>query len=311
MKKISLISLFALLTIAVNAQTVDTLTIQSKVFNETRKIKVLLPKGYGQYSPDHPNKDREYMVAYLFDSQSESFFNFYKATINYLTEMGGQYVYLHPLIVVGISSPNRQYEFTPKAQTAEGLKSFAKSGGADLLATHLQEEVMPLINSKYHVTAYNIGIGHSLGATFVSYSMLKFPQLFNAGIAISPNFHYDQEQIVHKFDSLANATTLNHKFLYIAHGYRDATEERFRPSTEKVGSLLTKKNVPGLKWQVKAMDNDNHGLTGMEGIFKGLVAFNKEFTLSDSQIADFMNDKSKSFIDQFKEYYSTASNGLA
>src|ERR1700761_3207644 len=112
MKKISLVLLSALMTIAVNAQTVDTLTIQSKIFNQTRKIKVVLPAGYGKYSYLHSNKEMQYTVAYLFDSQAESFFNFYKNTIGYLTSMG--YTHLHPLILVGISSADRQYEFLPK-----------------------------------------------------------------------------------------------------------------------------------------------------------------------------------------------------
>jgi predicted alpha/beta superfamily hydrolase len=80
----------------------------------------------------------------------------------------------------------------------------------------------------------NIGIGHSLGATFLAYAMLKYPELFNAGIVISPNFQYDQEQMVHKFDSLANSNTLNHKFLFMAHGSGDLFEDDFKTASEKV-----------------------------------------------------------------------------
>src|ERR1700761_3586378 len=274
-----------LLAICLNAlagycQTVDTLTIQSKFLGQTKKVKVALPYGYNKYDHILVNQHRKYIVAYLFDSQSNNFFNFYKATIDYLVN---QHI-IQPMTLVGISSPDRQYEFLPQAQTEAGLKSYAKSGGADLLARHLKDEVMPAIEAKYNCLPYNIGIGHSLGGTFVSYALLKCPELFNAIIAISPNFAYDKEQMVHKFDSLANTRLLNHKFLYIAYGYKDNTEEKFRPATIKVNSLLANKNIAGLKWQVKSMDNDSHGLTAMEGIFKGLVALNRELNMTDESL---------------------------
>jgi len=299
-KRHCLLILFLAQTTISHAQTTDTLTIQSKIFGQSRKLKIILPARYNEY----PNTNRQYMVAFLFDAQSEYFFNVNKTTIDYLIAEG----YLQPLIVVGIASDNRQYEFTPKAETEEGLKNFQKSGGADLLALHLKEEALPAIHNKYRCIAYTIGIGHSLGATFVTYSLVRFPELFNAIIAVSPNFHYDKEQMVHKFDSLGNNKNLNHKFLYMAYGFGDNYEEKFKPATKKMDSLLQKKNIAGLRWQVKSLDNDSHGTTALEGIFKGLVALNRQFTLSDDQIEAFYNDKSKPFIEHVKDYYKSVSD---
>lgn len=282
------------------AQTVDTLTVQSGIFNKIRKIKVMLP---AEYSIPR-NVYEKYIVAYLFDAQNEDFFNFYKITTDLLIKQGN----LQPLILVGISSDNRQFEFLTKAQTEEGIKNFRKTGGADTLALHLIDEVIPAIQKKYRTNGYNIGIGHSLGGTFVTYAMLKYPSLFNAAIAVSPNYQYDQEYMVKEFDKLANTQILNHKFLYIAHGFGDVTEERFRPSTQKIEALLIKKNITGLRWTFKSMDNDNHGLTQMEGIFKGLVALNKQLNLSDEKIEMFINDKRKPFIENVKDYYKSVSD---
>jgi predicted alpha/beta superfamily hydrolase len=300
MKPLKLCILLTLLCVTVfsQAQTVDTLAIQSTFFNAKRKVMVALPSGY------HTNPNGKYIVAYLFDAQSADFFNFYRSTIKYLTEQG----YIQPLILVGIASSNRQYEFTPKAQTAAGLKYFQKSGGAELLARHLQDEVLPLINQNYRTIGYNIGIGHSLGATFVTYCLLHAPQLFNATIGISPNYQYDNLQLVHQFDSLANTKILNHKFLYVAHGNGDAYEDNFKIGSDKIDSILLKRNIAGLRWQFKSMDNDSHGTTAMEGIFKGLIAFYRELTLPDKQIAAFYKDKQKSFIENVKAYYQAASN---
>jgi len=305
MKNIVLTFLLAIAGMICSAQKVDTLTIQSKVLNDTRKIQVVLPKGYGQYQASHPNKDRNYMVAYFFDAQDKSMFDLCKATVNYLS--GPNQSYSEPLILVGIPNRERWHDFLPKALTEEGSKHYKGNGGAELLAVYLRDEVMPLINSKYNVKPYNIGIGHSLGGTFVTYCMLKHPELFNAGIAVSPNFAYDEEQMVRTFDNLATEKILNHKFLYIALGYGDEMEEQFKPATQKVANLLKKKNIPGFKWQVEALDIDSHGLTHAEGILKGLYRLYKQMNLSDVQMNSYFNNKSKPFMSQVKEYYASAS----
>jgi len=275
----------------------EIINIPSKVFNVVRKVKISLPKGYYNY----PN--RKYIVAYLFDAQSDAFFNFIKATIDYLTSDG----YISPLILVGISSGNRQYELTPKAETKQGMSYFQKSGGADLLALNLKDEILPEIHKRYRCNSYTIGIGHSLGGTFLTYCLIKFPEIFNASIVISPNYHYDNEQMVHKFDSLTNLKTLSNKFLYIAYGKGDAYEEKFKPGTKKMDSLLIKKNIHGLKWQVKSLDNDSHGTTATEGIFKGLMALYKQFTLPYEQFLNYINDTAKPFIENVKGFYKVQS----
>lgn len=279
-------------------QKVDTIRISSKIFNSNRKIKVALPEGY------EDNPDKKYIVAYLFDAQSEDFFNFYKSTIDYLTKQG----LIQPVILVGIASENRQYEFTPQAQTPQGLKKFAKSGGASLLAAHLKDEVMPLIKEKYRSRNYNIGMGHSLGGTFVTYSLFNAPELFNAAIAISPNLQYDELQVVRQFENLKNPKLLDHKYYYLAHGNGDAYEDSFKIGIKKVDSILQVKAFPGFRWKYKDFDNDSHGTTAMEGMFKGLIDVFRQFSLSDKQINAFYADDKKPFIDQVKDVYQAASD---
>ena len=293
--------LFAFTTIG-KSQVTEILDIQSKVFNCVRKVKVSLPKDYN----DYPN--RKYNVIYLFDAQSDELFNYVKATIDYL--MSSADIYISPVILVGIQTSNRQFEFLPKNQTQQPLKDYfqgVKLGGADSLSKHLNYEVFPIIQKKYHCTSYRIGIGHSLGATFLTYDLLKFPMLFNVIIAISPNYYYDNEQIIHLFDAEATSKILDKKFLYIAHGYSDKLEERFKPATTKMDSLLLKKNIIGLTWQVQSLDNDSHATTPLEGIFKGLIVFNKELAISDQQIERFYSDKQISFLDNLKKYYKNQS----
>jgi len=303
-----ILSLYILLYFFINValgqnRTNEMLEIQSKVFNSVRKVKVCLPSEYYSY----PN--RRYNVIYLFDAQSDELFNYVKATIDYLRLSAN--IYISPVILVGIQTNDRQFEFLPKNQTDQPLKDYSKRvklGGADTLSLHLRDEVLPTIQEKYHSTSYNIGIGHSLGATFLTYNLIKYPSIFNSIIAISPNYYYDNGQILHMFDSTASSKILNKKFLYIAYGKGDKLEECFKPATIKMDSLLNEKNIRGLKWQVQSLDNDSHATTSLEGIFKGLVAFNKQLVPSKQEIENFYNDTQISFTDNLKKFYKSRSD---
>ncbi len=183
-----------------------------------------------------------------------------------------------------------------------------KLGGADNLAISLRDEVIPFIKSKFRTNGYNIGIGHSLGGSFVTYTLTKFPDLFNAVIAVSPNYYYDHEQLLSEFDRLATVKILKNKAFYIAYGKGDNLEERFKPSSIRMESVLRRKNLTGLRWKVQNLDNDSHGTTPMEGIFKGLIYLNKSLTANDEQTDIFLKDKRLSYIDDLKAYYKKQTN---
>lgn len=284
----------------------DALEIKSPIFNGNRKVKVYLPSEYHNY----PN--RKYNVIFLFDAQSKPFLNYTKATLDYLSSSSNTFI--SPTILVGIETMrSRQFEFLPKNRTDQPLKDyFAKVelGGADSLALSLNEEIIPFINSRYRCTNYRIGIGHSLGASFVTYALTKYPNIFSAVIAVSPNYYYDHEQLLTSFDSLMTGQRLNNKFLFIAYGGGDKLEERFKPSTEKMAQILHKKNPEGLHWHVQSLQTNSHALTPIDGIYRGLIELNKLFTASDEQIDTFYKESPIAPIGRLKTYYQQQSNKL-
>lgn len=305
MKRVALLIitfLFVNITFGQN-QTSETFEIKSKVFNNIRKVKVYLPQGYYDYP------SRKYNVIYLFDAQSDELYNYVKATIDY--PISSANIFISPVILVGIETYNRQFEFLPKNLTDQPLKDYYKQvklGGADTLSICLRDEVMPAIQKKYHCTSFNIGIGHSLGATFLTFNLLKYPSIFNVVLAISPNYYYDNEQVLHLFDNTANSKLLDKKFLYIAYGKGDKLEERFKPATSKMDSLLIKKNIKGLTWEVQSLNNDSHATTPLEGIFKGIVAFNKELVPSDQEMEIFYADTKTSLTGNLRKFYKSRSD---
>jgi predicted alpha/beta superfamily hydrolase len=305
MKKVLTLCICLFFLRAVFGQTTpETLEIQSAIFKGARKVIVYLPPAYHQY----PN--RSYNVVYVFDAQSKPFFNYTKATLDYLSSHA--YTYIAPVILVGIETlRSRQFEFLPNNKTDQPLKDYfpkVKLGGADSLALSLQEEIIPFIASKYRCTNYRMGIGHSLGGSFVTFALMKYPQVFNAAIAISPNYYYDQEQLLTLFDSLATPQRLTKKFLYVAYGNGDKLEDRFRPATIKMGQLLQQKNIEGFDWHVDSLTSTSHAFTPIDGIYRGIIAFNKSITVSDEQLESFYKASPTTAIDQLKAYYQQRSN---
>jgi predicted alpha/beta superfamily hydrolase len=55
-------------------------------------------------------------------------------------------------------------------------------GHADKLIEHIQTEIEPYLKKNYRVQDYRLAIGHSLGATFITYASMKTDNLFDYNI---------------------------------------------------------------------------------------------------------------------------------
>lgn len=278
----------------------DTSSYYSDYFKARRKLKISLPAEYQQY----PN--RRYKVVYLFDAQSSALYEFTKATMAYFP--GYANFYFDPVILVGIVARDRHFEFLPRHQnTIAGNGNYPNAGGADTLAMSIEKELKPFIERKFRTTGFNIGIGHSLGGTFVTYSMLRYPNIFNAGIAVSPNYVYDNEEILNTFKKVDTKKVLSGKFLYIAHGNTDELEEKFKPATVKFNELLTSGKIPGFYYRVENLDNNSHSTTPLEGFFKGLIFINDFLNLPYDKYKVFFSNNTEKYIDFLKGYFATQS----
>lgn len=282
----------------------QTITINSKYFNSSREIKVFLPQDYQSF----PN--RSYKVVYLFDAQNNIFVDYLVATSNYLSSLSNTFI--SPFIIVGIETKNRQFEFLPRNKTEQPYKDYSpkvKLGGADTLMAHLKDEVIPEINKRYRTNKYNIAIGHSLGATFSIYSLIKAPALFNAVIAISPNLYYDNEQILNQLKEQSNYAKLQNKFLYVAYSNNGKLESRFYPASKKLQSFLKENPLPGLYATTEFLPNNDHSETPLGGIYRGLIELNKQFII-DENVEGFYSNKNPEFLNNLKKYYANQSKKM-
>jgi len=214
---------------------------------------------------------------------------------------------MDPVILVGISSMNRQYDFTPEPLTQTGKTEFKKSGGAELYYRYISQTVVPAVEHKYRCEPFRIGIGHSLGGTFLIDCLLKHQELFNANIVISPNLVFDGEQLLHsaKDGRLAEAAT--NRFLYLANGHGDKTEEKFRATTMKFAELSKAQKSAGFHFLYDPLNNTSHGTTALEGIPKGLVSLYSNIIYPDAQYMKRISGDQEALLGDVSKFYQAGS----
>jgi predicted alpha/beta superfamily hydrolase len=173
--------------------------LTSRVFQNTRKLRVLVPPGYD--APE--NAGRRYPVLYMLDGQ-----NLYDACLSPWshTEWGvDETVYrlirekaIPSLIVVGIDSDgtDRAHEYLPYRDFgSDGLLPPAGSHFPDFVTL----EVMPLIDSSYRTLRGhdNTGIGgSSYGGVAALYTLMAKPEDFGYGLIESASLHIGMGQLL-------------------------------------------------------------------------------------------------------------------
>src|SRR5512135_3397115 len=175
-------------------------TLESRIFGNTRTIRVLLPPGYD--APE--NKSRRYPVLYMLDGQ-----NVFDACLSDVShkEWGvDETVYrlvaeqkIPPLIVVGVdhAGKDRAHEYLPYKDYVGGPDMDEPAGRR--FPDFLTGEVMPLVNGQYRTLRGqpNTGIGgSSYGGVATLYALLAKPGEFGYGLIESPTLWVGMGQLV-------------------------------------------------------------------------------------------------------------------
>jgi predicted alpha/beta superfamily hydrolase len=174
--------------------------LDSRIFGNTRNIRVLLPAGY-----DAPaNKTRRYPVLYMLDGQ-----NLFDACLSDVShhEWGlDETVYdlmakqkIPPMIVVGVdhAGKDRAYEYLPYKDFTQEDDPREPAGRRfpDLLTS----EVMALVDGQYRTLPgqANTGIGgSSYGDVAELYALMAKPGRFGYGLIESPSLQVGMGQVV-------------------------------------------------------------------------------------------------------------------
>lgn len=278
------LSIFAILVLSIQlraqetpeflAQSID-LKIDSKVYQTERKITVYLPELYFQ------DTTKEMVVAYVFDGQFKPYYSMVTAAMEYYsqTEEG------IPMIVVAIHTEDRWREFIPSPKdTADRNESY---GFAHLLSEHLKTEVMPLIESNYRTLPFRLGIGHSLGGTYLLYELFKEHSLFNGAIMASPNMLNDGNALIADGKAFYTAHPGASAFIYVASGNIGDMENDFRAGVEEFDTFIQNNHFQNLDWRYRALVDGttmNHMNTFPRAFHEGYIAFSNKCLMNDERL---------------------------
>ena len=198
--------------------------LKSAIFGNERKIRVLLPAGYG----DAANRERRYPVLYLLDGQnvfdaclSDVSHHEWSAdeTVQRLVADGK----IPPMIVVGVdhAGKDRAREYLPYKDFV-GNPDMEEPAGKQF-PDFMTREVMPLVDRQYRSLqgAQNTGIGgSSYGGIASLYALLAKPDTFGYGLIESPVLWIGMGQLVRDTNPLAAMP----RKVFVAFGGKEASE---------------------------------------------------------------------------------------
>lgn len=268
-------ALLFLLTSIVSAQNKEsfrdkTLKINSEILNEARNISIYLPGNY--YS-----SEARYPVFYLLDGGAH--LQHASAAADYLTMRG----IIPGIIIVAIHNIDRSRDFSPVH-----VDNIPTSGGAGKFLGFLSKELIPQLDKDYRTAGFNILLGHSFGGTFVGYTLLTEPGLFDAFLAVSPALMFADGYVVKQSADKLKAVK-DPKFFYMTVG----NEERYFNTLEEYTSILKEKAGKNLEFKYVKMMDENHGTTPYLTAFTGL-----KFVFKDWQLPPDLQDPDLEDLDE-------------
>lgn len=274
-------------------------TFESKAFEGERKISIALPTGYSE-----SDSTTKYMVAYLFDGQFNPYFSMVHSVVDYYSQIGEGI----PMIIVSIYTENRSLEFTPKWNNQETFDGWrGNCGNAEVLTSSLKNEIMPYIEENFNTNSYRLGIGHSLGGTYVMQDIFKDESLFTGIIAVSPNLNYDDEQIVASGKAYFQNRPDSRTFIYASAGDQGKMESSFRRSLQKLDSTYSAIHPENLAWECQWLDGDGHMSAFLPTFNYAYRAFSKRWLISDEQLEEMITNDPDNLIGSISAFYSELS----
>lgn len=235
----------------------EIVTIHSKVLNEDRKIYIHCPK------PDSTNLDNRFPVVYLMDGE-----NHFELLAQYADYLSRPDVLAIPkIIIVGIPNTKRRRDLTPTVSITNYLGKpdtsnwMNPSGGNEDFLKFINTELIPAIDKNYKTKPYKILAGHSFGGLSSINCMLTHPDMFDAYIAVSPSFYWDNRYLLKLTDKILKKSSVLNKKLFYSNGNEGEDEVKpsfFHTDVLTFDSLITSKKLIALDYTYKYYPTVTH-----------------------------------------------------
>ncbi|HSB35740.1 MAG TPA: alpha/beta hydrolase-fold protein, partial [Thermoanaerobaculia bacterium] len=225
----------------------ETLKISSTILGEERTLLVATPAGYERTKQRYP-------VVYLTDAETQ--FLHTKATVDFLARNG-----LMPhAIVVGVTNTDRSRDLTPTRADFIGPYGqqlrFPTSGGADRFLDFFEKELVPWVDGTYRTEPFRVFCGHSFGGLFAVHALLSRPDLFNAVIAVSPTYLWDDGFEIKRAEAFFAGRKALKRTFFTTMGAEGVDMQR---GFDAFRRILAKSRLEGFRWGAVTFPDDDHG----------------------------------------------------
>jgi predicted alpha/beta superfamily hydrolase len=251
----------------------EMVTIHSKVLNEDRKIYIHRPK------PDPTNLNERFHVLYIMDGE-----NHFELLAQYADYLSRPDVLAIPkMIIVGIPNTKRRRDLTPTVSITDysgkpdTSKRMEPSGGNEVFLKFINTELIPAIDKSYKTKPYKIFAGHSFGALASINCMIMHPDMFDAYIAVSPSFWWDNRYLLKLADKKLKTGAALNKTLFYSDGNEGGSSSFFHLDLLKFDSIISNKNLTGLNYVYKHYPTETHMTEPIVAYFDALRFIFKEW----------------------------------
>lgn len=258
--------------------------VESKVLDQTRQIKVQLPRNYD------PEEDKTYPLIFVFDG--DYLFEPVAGTVDFLS----YWEEIPDAFVVGINQSGTRiedgnYDRIDYMPIENGEKFF------DFIGL----EILPYLDENYNIGPFSVVVGHDYMANFINLFLFSKNIPFEGFVNLSPDIPdgflpYISEKM---YD-------LNTDFWYsITTGSNDV--DFLKQKAKKLHTNLSLVSNDNLKLSYKEFENTNHYTFVSYAIPYSLLEIFKPFTAIDDEEYEASFSKASNPTDYLLEKYSTIS----
>ena len=220
------------------------ITLDSKILGETRRINIYTPPSYAEDGLRYP-------VLYMPDGGIQEDFHHITGIVQVSTANGT----MRPFLVVGIENTERRRDLTGPTESAEDRKIAPRVGGSALFRRFLREELMPEMRRRYRTSGETAIVGESLAGLFVLETFFLEPDLFDTYIAVSPSVWWDNQSLARSAAARLKRYTGPPKSLYVG----EIDEKELQEGTRVLAGALGEAAPASLTWRYEPTPNEDHG----------------------------------------------------
>jgi predicted alpha/beta superfamily hydrolase len=259
-------------------------TFYSEVLDEERVLLLHLPRGY-------EDSGRSYPVIYmLYGDLVTTYFAEVVSSLDRLSSAGR----IPGMILIGIMNTDRYRDLLPERDgQPTGIRDFLR---------FFTDELFPHVEKTWRTKSFRILIGPQAAANFALYTMMTFPDLFDAFIINSPfRWRGGRDLMADMAGPFFKARKPFRRFMYITYDDSDELGREGRPYIERLAETVKSADPEGFRLITDYIRDNDEFLTPL-GFHKGIKSLFNDYPFPEGMQVDALQDILGFYTRLSKEY---------